>query len=274
MLDIITVVFRDELPVLKLQARSIERYCQNLNLNKIIVVVNDDGLDLLEIDPLWWGEFSKQVILVHRKSWNIAYNNNGWLTQQLLKMLATDLCQSEWSVVLDAKTIFVNPIAYHDVFDSNHLCRTGRLSIPEVFIPSQTIVNQLFGIELTQQIGPGGVPFFFHNRTVQDMISHVESCQPDSFSTWFQNQGMVTEFILYSGFVKYLHGSLDKLYSLTNAIFPCNVCHSEVGRFDQKLKYMTSPNITTVSVHRRGWDQLSQAQQDAYTNFLNSRGIA
>jgi hypothetical protein len=104
------------------------------------------------------------------------------------------------------------------------------------------------------------------------MIKTVEKLTELDFATWFQQQGMVTEFILYSGYVLYKFGSFDSLYNTKeNAMLPCNLCHSEVAMFDHKFKEIARAN--TVSVHRRAWDQLTTQQQEQYNDFLKSRGI-
>lgn len=268
MTDIITVVFREELPVLKLQAKSIELYCQNLDIGNIVVVVNDDSLDLSELDRSWWGKFSDRVVFVHRRTWNIDYAENGWLTQQLLKMLATSIGKSTWSIVLDAKTIFVRPIK-----KPAHRPVVGRLPVFSIFSVSQKRVNDLFKVDLQYMLGPGGVPFVFNNRLVQEMIQEVETLTNCAFGKWFQDQGMITEFILYSGYVLHKFGSYSDMYDTESriSIVPCNLCHSEVASFDRKFAEMSVTD--TVSVHRRAWSQLTSEQQDQYTNFLKSRGI-
>lgn len=267
MIDLITVVFREELAVLKLQAQSIERYCQNINLNKIWIIVNDDTLDTNEIDTNWWGEFSDRVTIVHRSAWPYNFVDNGWLSQQVLKLLAADLCVSEWSVVLDAKTILVKPLD-----DINTKPAVGILDIYPVFEPSRKIVSELFDIELTHQLGPGGVPFILNNKLVKEMIEEITIRTNRPFASWFQEQGMVTEFILYSGYLVYKFGSFDLLYDTTHSILhPCNICHSEVPSFERKFKEMAT--ASTVSIHRNAWSQLSSDQQQQYINFLNERGI-
>ena len=267
MIDLITVVFREELAVLRLQARSIELYCQKINLGRIYVIVNDSTVDVSEIDLSWWGSFKDQVTVVHRSTWRIDYAENGWLTQQMLKLLATDLCTSTWSMVLDAKTIFVRevePVASRP--------QVGTLDIYPVFDVSRRRVNDLFGVELTQQLGPGGVPFILNNELTREMIKEVSAKTGKPFDQWFQEQGMVTEFILYAGFVLHKFGSFDQLYDTASiAIAPCNLCHSEVASFDRKFKGMQYS--TTVSIHRRAWAQLTTNQQTQYTEFLESRGI-
>jgi hypothetical protein len=267
MIDIVTVVFREELPVLRLQALSIALYVQPNELEKIYIIVNDDTVDTSEIDISWWGSFQDRVVLVHRSAWAINYAENGWLTQQLLKLQVTDLCTSKWSMILDAKTIFVRPVP-------NLATRpqVGVLDIYPVFDVSRRRVNELFKVDLQKQLGPGGVPFILNNLLAQEMISEIQNLTNKSFADWFQEQGMVTEFILYSGYVLQRCGSYDVLYNTTDcAIVPCNLCHTEVASFDRKFAEMQQS--TTVSIHRCAWSQLSQTQQQQYTNFLNSRGI-
>lgn len=266
MIDLITVVFRDELPVLQLQAKSIELYCQNTNINRIYVIVNDSTLDTSDIDLSWWGSLSDRVTVVHRSAWAVNYAENGWLTQQLLKLMATDLCQSTWSMVLDAKTIFVKPIEF------NERPEVGELNIYPVFAPSKDIVCKLFGINFDKQLGPGGVPFILNNKLTKEMMEEITIRTGENFASWFQNQGMVTEFILYSGYIIYKFGSFDTLYNCKKSVLhPCNICHSEVASFDRKLKEMQTAN--TVSIHRNAWNKLTVDQQTQYREFLSSRGI-
>ena len=59
MLDLITVVFRDEIPLLKIQAKSVDQYVTNIN--SITIIVNDDDSVAELIDPAWWGQYCQQV---------------------------------------------------------------------------------------------------------------------------------------------------------------------------------------------------------------------
>ena len=267
MIDLVTVVFQEELPILKLQAKSIDRYCQYANIGKIYVIVNDPTLDTSEINIDWWGSMKNRVVIVHRSTWPVTYVENGWLTQQLLKLLATGLSNNKWSMILDAKTIFVNPVLEH-----GDKPQVGMLDIYPVFEPSRQIVNKLFGIDLQKQLGPGGVPFIMHNQTTVEMIKQIESLTNQSFPSWFQEQGMLTEFILYSGYVISKYNTFSTLYTLDDPIIkPCNLCHSEVESFNRKFKEMSQS--TTVSIHRNAWTHLTTDQQQQYLEFLRNRGI-
>lgn len=273
MIDIVTVVFREELPVLRLQAESIDLYCQDMNLGLIYVIVNDNPL---EIDPKWWGSFADRVRVIPRTAWPIRYIENGWLTQQLLKLLGAANSTNTWTMVLDAKTILVQPIDLTRIFDASDRLTWGYFEIFPVFEPAKNIVSKLFDIELKNVAGPGGVPFFFHNGTVRSMIKDIELRTTQVFDDWFQQQGMVTEFILYSGYLQYRDITLDVMYDQNNKsrYQVCNVSHGEVELFNTKFLEMMHPDTLTVSVHRKAWTALTDIQRKAYRDYLILHGIS
>jgi hypothetical protein len=275
MIDIITVVFQEELSVLKLQAESIDLYCQDIDLGSIYVIVNDDT-DPNKIDVDWWGTLSDRVKVIPRAAWGIDYVENGWLSQQLLKLLGSANSKNTWSMILDAKTIIVQPVDLERIFDSQDRLTWGYFPIFPVFEPARKIVSKLFDIDLKNVAGPAGVPFFFHNSTVRSMIKDVELRTQQSFGEWFQKQGMVTEFILYSGYLEYRDTTLDVMYDQNNksGYQVCNVSHGEVELFNTKFLEMMHPNILTVSVHRKAWTALTDIQRKAYRDFLTLHSIS
>lgn len=272
-MDIVTVVFREELEVLKLQAQSIELYCQDLDIGEITVVVNDPDLDIVEVDFDWWGTLKDRVKVVQRSALNIQYIDNGWVTQQALKLIASTMGKSSHSMILDAKTLFVKPVSLNDIFDQQGLLTLGQLNIYPVFEPSRQITEKLFDIVVDKQLGPGGVPFVVDNDQVRYMIQWIEATTGQNFLSWFQEQGMLTEFILYSGWIIRVNGSLDTIANQQNTFGTiCNICHSEVGIFDSKFQDMQL--ATTVSIHRRAWFQLTVEKQQQYQDFLINRNIS
>lgn len=274
MIDIVTVVFREELATLKLQAQSIDLYCNNMDLGNIYVIVNDEDLDTAKIDHSWWGKFNDRVVVMHRRAWNIEYVENGWLTQQLLKLLGAANSHNDWTMILDAKTILAQPIELKKLFDNYGLLAWGYAPVISVFEPSRQIVSKLFDIDLQSVAGPAGIPFFFKNSLVREMIQTVESKTGQAFAEWFQQTGMVTEFILYSGYIQYRFGNLGSLYTNNHRTYKiCNICHSEVESFDRKFQEMLDPDILTVSIHRNAWSKLSEEQKSRYQNLLIKFGI-
>jgi hypothetical protein len=106
------------------------------------------------------------------------------------------------------------------------------------------------------------------------MIAETAFRAKKNFPAWFQSQGRLTEFVLYSGYLQYRFGGFDAFYSPDNAVFPCNMCHSEVSRFDSKLAEMSLPRTSTVSIHRNAWSQLTPEQQQQYRDLLIQRRIS
>ena len=268
MIDICTVVFDAELDVLKLQARSIELYCQHIGLKNIFVMVNDAS----PVDPAWYGSFADRVRVVPRADFDCKWSNNGWVSQQALKMLGAARSNNAWCMIVDAKTLFVRPVELNQVVVDG-CAATGSFPIYPVFDTSRSITNQLFGINLPEQLGPGGVPFFVEPSLTRDMIKEVEHRTGQLFGDYFQQQGMLTEFILYSGYVWYRDNTFDRRYLPQSNVHPCNLCHSETDIFDLKFAEMNLPQILTVSIHRNAWPKLSNEQQQQYHNLLAERGI-
>ena len=265
MIDIVTVVFKPELEILKLQARSLDQYVEGIK--SIKVVINQDTNLESQIDRCWWGSYHDRVQIIQRNQFGSTWSDNGWVSQQALKIMTAAICDCEWAVILDAKTIFVRPFE-----PLPHRPAVGQLNIYPVFEHSREIANQLFGIDLQHQLGPGGVPFIINTQHARDMIVWIQNHTKQSFADWFQQQGRLTEFILYSAWIQYRTGSLNIIYNTeTTNIVPVNLCHSEVERFEQKLSQM--PAATTVSIHRNAWTQLADDHKKQYMDFLHSRGI-
>lgn len=273
MFDLLTVVFRDELNVLQVQAQSIDLYCQNIGIQHIFVVVNDVDSIADQIDTAWWGSLSDRVVIVKRSSFNTDFVDNGWVSQQALKIIGSQLSKNTYTVVLDAKTIFVQELVVSNVVNANNQLCVGTIPVFEVFKPSQKITNELFKIDLTHAIGPAGVPFYFNNELLNSMVAYVEQLANKSFATWFQEQGMLTEFILYSGFVLHTYQTFDNIIA-TQHYQVMNLCHSEIGIFDIKFKGMQNPDTLTVSVHRNAWSQLSEHQKQQFVQLLMNKKIS
>lgn len=261
MIDLCTVVFGEELEILRYQARSIDRYVSNVNT--IYVVINDLTATA-QIDTADWGKYSSKVQVVRREIFGNHWHQLGWVSQQLIKLSVAAMSQAPHCVALDAKTIFVKLLPL--VTTSSKLA-VGLLPVYPVFEPSRKIVNQLWNIDLKQQLGPGGVPFWFDTHAVRAMIADIEQRTKQNFVKWFQDQGSLTEFLLYSGWQEFQHG-LD-FVAEQSLISVCNLCHSELALTEQKLQQMQ--NSHTASVHRNAWANMSSTHRAQYQNFLQQR---
>jgi len=274
MIDVITVVFRDELEILQVQAQSLGMYAYDLGVQRIYVVVNDDADVADAIQTKWWGRLADRVCIVPRRMFSAQLPDLGWLSQQILKLLTATLSYQPYSMVLDAKTILIQPLNLHRLFAPDGRITAGTAPVQTVFTEAARRVGGLFDIAVTDVLMPQGVPFLFENSAVRAMIAEVELRTQQFFVKWFADQGMVTEFILYSGYQQWRHSGLDSVTAPTLSDYRyCNICHSQVQQFDQRMGMAQHPDTATVSVHRQAWAQISPAQRQVYREFLLSRGI-
>jgi hypothetical protein len=274
MIDIVTVVFKDELPILKVQAESVDLYCKELGIQTIFVIVNDDDSVADLIDPGWWGSLQSQVQIIPRSSFACQFVENGWVSQQVLKLLGSSLSRNTWSMLLDAKTL-VSDCMTSDIFVANSDQLTlGIGPVLEVFEPAAKIASDLFGITVAHVAQPAGVPFIFRNQDVRQLIDKIETMTHDNFAEWFQRQGMLTEFVLYTAFIQYKYQDLSQVYLGHNQIKLCNnICHSELKIFDIKLQHARDCRPLTVGVHRNAWRYLNEQQKQSYRDYLESIGL-
>ena len=274
MIDIVTVVFEQEIPVLRAQAQSIALNCQNIGIRNIYVVLNDLEPVAAQIDPAWWGPLANSVLVIPRSAFSTMFVENGWVSQQVLKLLAASVSYNTYSMILDAKTIFVRKLDPNTIVDAAGRIQTGILPLYPVFAPAKKIVDELFEMDLQRQVGPGGVPCIVHNDTVRMMIADVTLRTKTSFPIWFQSQGMLTEFVLYSAFVQHLCGDIGVLYEQHNHLGGIiNMAHNETDSWSIKINQMRKGETLTVSVHRGAWAKLTAEQQQQYRDLLAQRGI-
>jgi hypothetical protein len=274
MIDLVTVVFQDELPVLKLQAQSVDLYCQNIGIRSIFIMVNDTQQVADQIDPNWWGSLSHCVRVVPRNIFSLGYwSPSGWVSQQILKLLASSISHNRFSMVLDAKTIFVGPVNATKIVNYDDTLQIGYYPIRPTWHKIKNVVNELFNIDLQHIAMPSGVPFMFHNNTVREMLVEITRLTNKNATEWLQYQDTLSEFVVYTGYVLYRDGTLDRVYQGSQRIGCVNLCHSAVADSQKILNNMHDPDLLTVSIHRNAWSQLTKEQQQSYVDLLRLRGI-
>ena len=277
MIDIVTVVFQPELYYLKVQARSIEQYIDSNKIGKIFVVVNDESSVCNLVDKSWWGKNQDKVVVYDRKHFGVCETLDGWSSQQLYKLFAAGVATSNWSMCLDAKTWFVQTLDFDKMFDNTGRANLNSFPTIPVFEPAEKFVEKFYNIESKEVIGPGGVPFFFHTQTVIDLVDDLEKNHNTSLLEFFSKNAtspiFLTEFMLYSGFVKYKYGTHDTLYSQKQYYAVMNQADFQKYDFDNIFVQMQYPNNLTVSIHRSVYPYLTDQQLNTWVNFLYSKNL-
>ena len=269
MLDIITVVYQVELPLLEIQARSIDLYIKPQDVNQIIIVVNDNDYVADLINPEWWGQHATKVIIKTTSEYDLL--GTGWENQQLLKLDAVSTSTQEWAMILDAKTWFIKELDQDQLFGNNKKPWSGSVpGRPNVFVQARAFVEKHYNISLPKIIGPNGVPFLFHTNTVKEMIAEFDNFA-EFFTANVRGPNYVTEFFMYSGYVVKKYGSLEELYNTNHSyLFPVNIAANETDQFDAIFsQFRRFPKaILTASIHQHAYPLLSTQQLDSWAEFL------
>lgn len=274
MIDIVTVIFGEELPIFSCQAQSIDLYCHELGIENIFVMVNEPEL-ATKISTSWFGHLSGKVRVVPRESISNIWCQDGWLNQQALKIMGSAKSQNSWSMILDAKTVLTRPISRTKLLNAQGQSKLGwNGPVPDVFYPAQQIANELLESNHNRCLMPGGVPHFFHNASVRELINFVESKTKQDFVTWFLGQGKLTEFVLYDFWMASdpVRSQWHTNTQESDVLNICNICHTQVHDFDNILK-THNESFHTLSVHRRAWANLSGAQKQVFRDRLMAKGI-
>ncbi len=269
MIDLLTVVFREELPLLKFQAKSIDNYIDCVD--NIYVIVNDSPDVVSLIDKNWWGRHSDNVCVIPAENLASRPDLKGWSSQQLYKLLGSAQAQSDYVMVLDAKTWFVKRLDHNKLFETDKINLIPTV-VPEVFKSAAEYTEKIYNIQIPKIIGPAGVPFIFNVTDLNEMISDLEHTLNESFYSFFTRSLKappdLTEFILYTGFIIKKYGSLSQRYNNKQYYRIINISHNEANVADILFKKIKSTSTLTISMHRGAYPKLTEQQFDTWCKII------
>ena len=273
MFDFITVVFQVELPLLEIQARSLDLYVPPADVNQITVVVNDNDYVAELVNPEWWGQHSTKVVIKTTSEYDLL--GTGWESQQLLKLLEASQSKTTWAFVLDAKTWFIKEFNQAKLFSQSGKPWSGSVpGKPDVFVEARAFVENYYNIKMPEIVGPNGVPFMFHTETVREMINEIPNFVK-FFETNVRGPNFLTEFFLYSGFVTKKYGNINELYGTSHTyLYPMNVATTEADNFAELFnKIKKHQAVLTASIHRGVYSKISHENLLTWVKFLQERNL-
>ncbi len=208
--DIITVVPKMELAMLRLQARSLARFLDRAFDGEIILVVND--LDLSEtIDRIRrkilpeYGHWQSRVRIV--PFYHLGYGldpANGWIFQQALKLAVSACISRPFYVVLDTKNHAIRHLTA-DCFVSNGRGFQARGQSSPSLSEHSEVCARYFGVATATSSLMSCVPatpFVMHTQSVRELIDHVKVKEERSFFAFFCRTRSISEFLLYDFYLK------------------------------------------------------------------------
>lgn len=282
-LEFVTVVYRPEVPLLRLQARSFERHMDRRHVERIHILINEPEPrvcedEVADIAANEYGEFSGRVKIWRAVDLLGSVSARGWRTQQILKLLISREIESEKYTVLDAKNHFIKEIS-----EKNFLHSDGR---PRSFWTAQDgslrkfLVNSLryMGLDeavANQKVMPATTPFTLYTRAVKEMLCEIEAREGAKFEDVFLSPGRdLTEFFLYFGYLLKIEQNLDRIYRFgaRNAVTLFTRWPDTAEQQDAVLRKLEEPNIVVFGLHKNRFAVLDDdARAKVYRTWVQSR---
>lgn len=221
-LELVTIVYRPELLLLQLQARSIGRHLSLDNVRKVHVVLNEDAPDELRalIEAFAadeYGQASDRLRIWSASELMPSQELRGWRKQQTLKLAIARHIQTAKFLVLDAKNHFVRPVNSDTFLDE--IGRIRSFWTTQGGSLQNYLINCLryYGLPVEwslQAAMPAITPFGLYTQAVVTMMDNIAARENMSFFEFFHTPGRdVTEFFLYFAFLRSRGVDLYRIYN-------------------------------------------------------------
>lgn len=307
-LTFLTVVFSDEIALLRLQARSMAKFASDLDIDKILICVNDVDSEtvrdaILKIIPEY-GDLAPRVHIVFgdelfstdvsahplyrfrrwlawinpirfvrpRGGWRF---HNGWKMQQAFKLACCSLISSRVTVILDAKNVFLRPLAYSDFVAE---CGRPRATfmLPEMFHkiwypPSAGALGlprDMPTTELTNYMTPYPV-----KTEILSNVVHALSDRKWPVEALFAKiKNDATEFMLINAHCNH-HGGLRK--NFTDGMFRSYTIFSgmDAELSEQILSEASTNDAKCIGIHRTFFQAMDSDQDKTVMSLLAGAGL-
>jgi len=288
--DILVVTYDADLYWLQIQARSINQYFNEGDINKIIIVHNNLNGIRTPIDYAYYGKFESKVTEVLVEDLNLKENkvdylihNYGWVRQQFCKLFVTSHCTAEWCYVLDSKTIFLNKYNQEKFFTVDGRSITFNQTNHPFFVQSNNWIEQFFGLEPSPHdtlLPKRGTPLMLHVPTVHNTIAETFWRTKTNFFNWFvehQKKYNISEFDLYFSYIRYKN-NLSEIYEIRALPEVKNLVllsHAdEYVKFDDHMqRIITKDNYFAISMSQAYLNDLPYHQQGQLHSLLHAKSI-
>jgi hypothetical protein len=222
-LDFVTIVYRAEVLLLKLQARSFRINVGPGLIRSINIIINDDEPSTLKLIEDFakteYGQHFDKVKIWPYSDFMSKRDEKGWRKQQTLKLLFARQAGAELYIALDAKNHFIRPVNMSDfVSDSGKPLSFWTIQNGSLRNYLRNSLNYFgLGEEIsTARVMPATTPYALYSELVKDMLSEIEVLEKVSFDAFFHQPGRdVSEFFLYFSYVMRRFGSPEELYSFS-----------------------------------------------------------
>jgi uncharacterized protein DUF6492 len=270
---LVTVVQRADYGLLRLQARSLNRYLRLGPTDEVWVVANQG----LHHDTGWQKPLLEDYGLVADRvrfldSADVAViprATTGWVSQQILKLMVARIVKTDRYIVLDAKNHLVFPLAFEFFEVGNKLRSTGRNYENHPMRHFLECALRYFRIEV--DLGgsslPTITPFVFPTNIVRTLIDSICEREHETFPRSFDRLN-TTEFLLFAAYLCSLPGGIEGSYDLSSRACPVIWKETAVRGCDSVkgvIARVENERLPFFTVHRHAFSSLDDSSRQAVT---------
>ena len=267
--SIVTVAHATDLPLLKLQARSLNHYLARDFVREIIVVDNSTGTSINRAELL--SQYKLPVRIIDAKDIAPVQHANGWLTQQVHKLLIARHVRTKNYILLDAKNHLVAPVSRATFQHADGRLRTGMYGYRHHPLQQRILRScRFFGVDPAKVLHlflPTITPFSMPTVVVRRLLREVERSGP--FAQTFLAAG-VTEFSMLGTYVLSTGHKLEDYY-VNDAWFTANLWKWQNNR--QMQHEITDLTRDFFSVHRRTFSKMDATTQQMLAVLWHQRKL-
>jgi len=278
-MDFATVCYIKELPLMKLQARSMDLYLKNYPVDKIYIIINGyfeicRAYLEAEVKP-YYGSLMSKIEYINAN--NLIPNLDlkySYRNQMSLKLLIGTISNNKHVGLLDCKNFFINELLEDDVFQGEKLRGIFDNKPHQKWMAAATAVYNLYDLNTNDDptiLSPTTL-FFAETAILKEICTNekiMEHCKK-SDQHW-------SEFLLISAHIRKKYNSLDNRYWDNKNTYTRSIWPGELHQYNNLIYPIFKTHLTrhsnkviTVGFHRRCFNETSnwQASSTLLENFI------
>ncbi len=263
----VTVAYRDDYGLTRLQARSLGKYLDPRLAAEILIIENSSSGIPNDWQESLQSEYrslaGKVKILDAREITHIPEKMSGWFSQQILKLMVSTVVSTDQYVILDGKNHLVHTLG-RDFFETPLGLIRSYLMSYENHPMRPFFENSLsyFGLNPNEYLNnfmPTTTPFVLPTRLVRDLVHTVKIREGRPFPEAFVHGGYnKSEFFLFASYVLSLGKPLTDFYEFSGQRPPAIWPESSPSDCTAAIVDSEQRAAPFFAVHRRIFSKLSE----------------
>jgi hypothetical protein len=278
---LVTVAHRGDYGLMRLQARSLDKYLDRNLVEEIIVIENPEPgrpTNWRRVLSNEYGGLTAQVRFIEARAIADVSQISGWFSQQVLKLMSSKIVATEQYMILDGKNHLVHPLTRDSVETPSGLLRTYLMSY-ETHPMKPFLINTLeyFELDPVQHLSafmPTTTPFTLPTARARELVRYVEEREQQPFPSAFVYDGYKrSEFFMFAAYLLSLGSSLGDIYSFSALRSPAIWPESRPEDCLQAIVTSEKHALPFFAVHRRVFEKLTDATRRDIAAFWYRRGL-